>query len=138
MKSDWPPIRNWKPLRSGSLAAAAGMFAFFAGLRSLFLVRWLAKADMTMSDVPTFLALASQNPPGRPFSAVEVVVLRRSLTILQFLVAAIVFLVAYFVSKRRARAEKALLSYCLELEEELRRTASTHTHEIGPNESRGI
>lgn len=91
---------------------------------------------MTVADLPAFWALAFDNPPWRPLSPAEVVILRKSLLILQSLVAAFVVLVAYFVSKKRARAEQALLSYCIELEEALKRSAGTQPeghgeHRIG-------
>ena len=119
-------MRNW------ALALPAGLFALLAISKAHLLCRWLDKAKMTFGDLPHFWDLAAGNPPSRAFSAVEVVVLRQSTFFVQYLIASAVFTIAYLAARKRARAEEAIVAYCIELEEALKGRSPTPTF---PDES---
>jgi hypothetical protein len=120
------PLLKWKPQRSQGFAIGAGLFVILAAVKAAFISRWLPRAEMTAFDLPQFWTLAASSPPWRPFSAAEVVILRHSIIMLQFLVSAAVCVVVYVLTKRRAHAEAALVSYCLELEQALEGSFSSN------------
>lgn len=116
-RTDGSPSPALRPPNSWALALPAGVFALLALVKVLSLSRWLVRAEMTWLDLPKFWALAAGNPPSRAFSAAEVVVLRQSTFALFYLTGSLIPIVAYLAARRRARAEAALIAYCVQLEQ---------------------
>ncbi len=113
---DQSPVRGWKPIRPWVAGIGVGWFTLLAALKGARLSNGLSRASMEFSDLPQFWVLATSTPPSRSVSPEEMVVFRYAASTLISLVCAAVFVGVYLIEKRRARAEAALLSYCVKLE----------------------
>ena len=120
MAIDDSPLLQWRPMRSWIFGLAAAWFAFIALLKWLILLRWLPRAPMTVLELPQVLLLASDSPPSRPLAPEEVVILRLALSAAISALTAVLFVIAYLIARKRARMEGAIVSYCSQLENELR------------------